>query len=216
MNKSNYNPFLKKLIIKNILLLSLYINVIFILFYLLLNFSNRLEDRLFFIIFVIIIFFALKYKIIDIKKIYAGLKAEIYVNKLLEKNGVIYSKNIIINNREIDQVIYYPKLVVLETKYGKGRIDKKINKNITINNKSINKNNIDQVIRNCKTINIITKKSGYNYIFEPVLCFSNSFGDIVNGEVTIVSGDSIIDYLYNNKNIDIKSAIMLKNFIENI
>jgi|688.fasta_scaffold239492_1 hypothetical protein len=216
MNKSNYNPFLKKLIIKNIFLLLLYIIVIFILLYLLLNFSDRLEDRLFYIIFVIIIFFALKYKIIDIKKIFAGLKAEIYVNKLLEKNGVIYSKNIIINNREIDQVIYYPKLVVLETKYGKGRISKKINKNITINNKSINKNNIDQVIRNCKTINIITKKSGYNYIFEPVLCFSNSFGDIVNGEVTIVSGDSIIGYLYENKNIDIKSAIMLKNFIENI
>lgn len=216
MYKSNYNPYLKKLITKNIILLLTYIVVVFILFYLVLNISDKLEAKLFIITIIMVISFVINIKIIDIKKIFVGMKAEHYVNNLLEKNGVIFSKNLIINNREIDQIIYYPKLVVLETKYGKGRIYKKINKNITINDKDINKNYINQAIRNCKNINIIIKKSGFNFIFEPVLCFSNSFGEIINGEVTIVSGERIVGYLYDNKNIDLKTAIIIKNFIENI
>lgn len=216
MSKNNYNPYLKKMIIKNLCILSIYFIILFIILFLFINLSDRIEERLFYLCIIMTIIFAFNYKIINIKKILAGIKAEKYVNSILKSNGVIFSSNVIINDREIDHIIYYPKLVVLETKYGKGRITKKINNSITINNKSINKNNIKQAIRNCNIINIITKKSGYNLSFEPVLCFSNSFGEIVYGEVVIVSGESLISYLYKNKNMDIKSAMMIKNFLDNI
>lgn len=205
---NNYNPYIKKLFYKKIVIFALAMSLLFFSVFL----SVKIDP--WFALATIILLYYIKLELINLKKLYAGIASEIKVNKILDKAGVLYNKNIIINNREIDQIIYYPKLIILETKYGKGKIYD--GNNIKIGKKNINKKDILQARKNCDIVNNILERNGYKEKFYPGLCYSFAYGDILYRDVYILNCRNLINFLNNKTNINKAKAFEIKKLIENI
>ena len=212
-----YNNYLNKLFIKK----AIFILILFILVLLSVVFMYRyrVEQKFLLIgsIFILIIIGYSRKLYIDLIKLYVGIKAEVKVNKTLKSSGVMFSRNIIIKGTEIDNIVFFPTLLVMETKYGKGSILKSGN-NYYVGKKLITNKMFSQIDRNLNKFNLILpidlqKAKG-------VLCFSEGEGilELNNGKLFLVGNRSLSKWLKNQKPeplLSYDSAAKFKKFIEN-
>ena len=212
-----YNNYLNKLFIKK----AIFILILFILVLLSVAFMYRYRvDEKFLLIgsiFILIIIGYSRKLYIDLIKLYVGIKAEVKVNKTLKSSGVMFSRNIIIKGTEIDNIVFFPTLLVMETKYGKGSILKSGN-NYYVGKKLITNKMFSQIDRNLNKFNLILpidlqKAKG-------VLCFSEGEGilELNNGKLFLVGNRSLSKWLKNQKPeplLSYDSAAKFKKFIEN-
>ena len=212
-----YNNYLNKLFIKK----AIFILILFILVLLSVVFMYRyrVEQKFLLIgsIFILIIIGYSRKLYIDLIKLYVGIKAEVKVNNTLKSSGVMFSRNIIIKGTEIDNIVFFPTLLVMETKYGKGSILKSGN-NYYVGKKLITNKMFSQIDRNLNKFNLILpidlqKAKG-------VLCFSEGEGilELNNGKLFLVGNRSLSKWLKNQKAeplLSYDSAAKFKKFIEN-
>ena len=212
-----YNNYLNKLFIKK----AIFILILFILVLLSVVFMYRYRvEQKFLLIGSIFILITIGYSrklYIDLIKLYVGIKAEVKVNKTLKSSGVMFSRNIIIKGTEIDNIVFFPTLLVMETKYGKGSILKSGN-NYYVGKKLITNKMFSQIDRNLNKFNLILpidlqKAKG-------VLCFSEGEGilELNNGKLFLVGNRSLSKWLKNQKAeplLSYDSAAKFKKFIEN-
>ena len=212
-----YNNYLNKLFIKK----AIFILILFILVLLSVVFMYRYRvEQKFLLIGSIFILITIGYSrklYIDLIKLYVGIKAEVKVNNTLKSSGVMFSRNIIIKGTEIDNIVFFPTLLVMETKYGKGSILKSGN-NYYVGKKLITNKMFSQIDRNLNKFNLILpidlqKAKG-------VLCFSEGEGilELNNGKLFLVGNRSLSKWLKNQKPeplLSYDSAAKFKKFIEN-
>ena len=212
-----YNNYLNKLFIKK----AIFILILFILVLLSVVFMYRYRvEQKFLLIGSIFILITIGYSrklYIDLIKLYVGIKAEVKVNNTLKSSGVMFSRNIIIKGTEIDNIVFFPTLLVMETKYGKGSILKSGN-NYYVGKKLITNKMFSQIDRNLNKFNLILpidlqKAKG-------VLCFSDGEGilELNNGKLFLVGNRSLSKWLKNQKPeplLSYDSAAKFKKFIEN-
>ena len=212
-----YNNYLNKLFIKK----AIFILILFILVLLSVVFMYRYRvEQKFLLIGSIFILITIGYSrklYIDLIKLYVGIKAEVKVNKTLKSSGVMFSRNIIIKGTEIDNIVFFPTLLVMETKYGKGSIFKSGN-DYYVGKKLITNKMFSQIDRNLNKFNLILpidlqKAKG-------VLCFSEGEGilELNNGKLFLVGNRSLSKWLKNQKAeplLSYDSAAKFKKFIEN-
>ncbi len=212
-----YNNYLNKLFIKKaifilILLASAFLSIAIM-------YRYRVEKNYLLIGFIYILFtiFYVKKLYIEMIKLYVGIKAEVKVNKTLKSSGVLFSRNIIIKGTEIDSIVFFPSLLVMETKYGKGSIIKSGN-NYYVGKKVITDKMFTQIDRNLKKVNMILPNNFQKA--KGVLCFSDAEGvmELNNGKLFLVGNRSLSKWLKTQNSgliMNYESAVNLKKFIEN-
>ena len=212
-----YNNYLNKLFIKK----AIFILILFILVLLSVVFMYRYRvEQKFLLIGSIFILITIGYSrklYIDLIKLYVGIKAEVKVNKTLKSSGVMFSRNIIIKGTEIDNIVFFPTLLVMETKYGKGSILKSGN-NYYVGKKLITNKMFSQIDRNLNKFNLILPNDLQKA--KGVLCFSDGEGilELNNGKLFLVGNRSLSKWLKNQKPeplLSYDSAAKFKKFIEN-
>ena len=212
-----YNNYLNKLFIKK----AIFILILFILVLLSVAFMYRYRvEQKFLLIGSIFILITIGYSrklYIDLIKLYVGIKAEVKVNNTLKSSGVMFSRNIIIKGTEIDNIVFFPTLLVMETKYGKGSILKSGN-NYYVGKKLITNKMFSQIDRNLNKFNLILPNDLQKA--KGVLCFSDGEGilELNNGKLFLVGNRSLSKWLKNQKPeplLSYDSAAKFKKFIEN-
>ena len=212
-----YNNYLNKLFIKKAIFILILLSLAIL--SLALMYRYRVEKNLLLIgfIYILITIIYVKKLYIELIKLYIGIKAEVKVNKTLKSSGVLFSRNIIIKGTEVDNIVYYPTLLVMETKYGKGRILKAGN-NYYVGKKLITNKMFTQIDRNLKKVNMILPNDFQKA--KGVLCFSDAEGvmELNNGKLFLVGNRSLSIWLNNQKSellMSYDSAAKFKKFIEN-
>lgn len=212
-----YNNYLNKLFIKKAIFILILLSLAIL--SLALMYRYRVEKNFLLIgfIYILITIIYVKKLYIELIKLYVGIKAEVKVNKTLKSSGVLFSRNIIIKGTEVDNIVYYPTLLVMETKYGKGRILKAGN-NYYVGKKLITNKMFTQIDRNLKKVNMILPNDFQKA--KGVLCFSDAEGviELNNGKLFLVGNRSLSNWLNNQKSellMSYDSAAKFKKFIEN-
>ena len=211
-----FNQYLYKLYLKKVVYLVFFIIIIFLSLFTLFSYNNNIVKLSTALIISISIIYIRKMSI-DIKKIYAGIKAEIKVNKTLKLSGVLFSRNVTIKGSEIDNIVYFPVFTVIETKYGKGKIYRS-GDNYYVGRKIVSEKMLKQIERNLKIIKTLFPRNTGNA--KGVLCFSEAEGiiEISNGGIYLVGNKNLSFWLKNQEQFKLdtfNNSLELKKIIEN-
>ena len=211
-----FNQYLYKLYLKKVVYLVFFIIIIFLSLFTLFSYNNNIVKFSTALIISISIIYIRKMSI-DIKKIYAGIKAEIKVNKTLKLSGVLFSRNVTIKGSEIDNIVYFPVFTVIETKYGKGKIYRS-GDNYYVGRKIVSEKMLKQIERNLKIIKTLFPRNTGNA--KGVLCFSEADGiiEISNGGIYLVGNKNLSFWLKNQEQFKLdtfNNSLELKKIIEN-
>ena len=211
-----FNQYLYKLYLKKVVYLVFFIIIIFLSLFTLFSYNNNIVKFSTALIISISIIYIRKMSI-DIKKIYAGIKAEIKVNKTLKLSGVLFSRNVTIKGSEIDNIVYFPVFTVIETKYGKGKIYRS-GDNYYVGRKIVSEKMLKQIERNLKIIKTLFPRNTGNA--KGVLCFSEAEGiiEISNGGIYLVGNKNLSFWLKNQEQFKLdtfNNSLELKKIIEN-
>ena len=211
-----FNQYLYKLYLKKVVYLVFSIIIIFLSLFTLFSYNNNIVKLSTALIISISIIYIRKMSI-DIKKIYAGIKAEIKVNKTLKLSGVLFSRNVTIKGSEIDNIVYFPVFTVIETKYGKGKIYRS-GDNYYVGRKIVSEKMLKQIERNLKIIKTLFPRNTGNA--KGVLCFSEAEGiiEISNGGIYLVGNKNLSFWLKNQEQFKLdtfNNSLELKKIIEN-
>ena len=211
-----FNQYLYKLYLKKVVYLVFFMIIIFLSLFTLFSYNNNIVKFSTAIIISISIIYIRKMSI-DIKKIYAGIKAEIKVNKTLKLSGVLFSRNVTIKGSEIDNIVYFPVFTVIETKYGKGKIYRS-GDNYYVGRKIVSEKMLKQIERNLKIIKTLFPRNTGNA--KGVLCFSEAEGiiEISNGGIYLVGNKNLSLWLKNQEQFKLdtfNNSLELKKIIEN-
>lgn len=211
-----FNQYLYKLYLKKVVYLVFSIIIIFLSLFTLFSYNNNIVKLSTALIISISIIYIRKMSI-DIKKIYAGIKAEIKVNKTLKLSGVLFSRNVTIKGSEIDNIVYFPVFTVIETKYGKGKIYKS-GDNYYVGRKVVSEKMLKQIDRNLKIIKTLFPRNTGNA--KGVLCFSEAEGiiEVSKGGIYLVGNKNLSFWLKNQEQFKLDTfnkSLELKKIIEN-
>ena len=211
-----FNQYLYKLYLKKVVYLVFFMIIIFLSLFTLFSYNNNIVKFSTALIISISIIYIRKMSI-DIKKIYAGIKAEIKVNKTLKLSGVLFSRNVTIKGSEIDNIVYFPVFTVIETKYGKGKIYRS-GDNYYVGRKIVSEKMLKQIERNLKIIKTLFPRNTGNA--KGVLCFSEAEGiiEISNGGIYLVGNKNLSFWLKNQEQFKLdtfNNSLELKKIIEN-
>lgn len=212
-----FNQYLYKLYLKKAAYLVFFIIIIFLSLFSVFSYkiNNIVKFSTALIISISIIYIRKMY--IDIKKIYAGIKAEIKVNQTLKLSGVLFSRNVTIKGSEIDNIVYFPVFTVIETKYGKGKIYKSGDK-YYVGRKVVSEKMLKQIDRNLKIIKTLFPRNTGNA--KGVLCFSEAEGilEVSKGGIYLVGNQNLSFWLKNQEQLKLDTfnkSLELKKIIEN-